>query len=303
MRRILVLRGGALGDFIVTLPALALMRRRWPDARIELAGNARASALVTAGGLLDAVHSQHEGRWSALFAEGELPHDFGAWLAGFDLVVNYWPDPDGALRNWFPLREGQQFLTASAWPQRSPAAAHYCEPLAALGLETRSFFCGLERGLVIPGGLPARRPEVRHGAIALHPGSGSPRKNWPLERWAEFASALRRNHPDRERLIISGEAETDNLLANLGRPLRNRTLPELADELARCRLFVGHDSGVSHLAAACGVPCVLLFGPTDPEVWAPPAAHVTVIRRGVDLGAITVPEVARAVDAALLAPP
>lgn len=299
MRRILVLRGGALGDFIVTLPALALLRQRWPDARIELAGNARAAALVAAGGLLDAVHSQHEARWSALYAEGELPREFGGWLAGFDLVVNYWPDPDGVLRNRFPLREGQRFLSAGALPGRGPAAAHYCAPLAELGLETRSWFCGLERGHVIPGGLPARPPQAHAGAIALHPGSGSPRKNWPLERWQELARHLRRMRPAAELWIISGEAEPEGLLAEFGRPVRNLPLPDLAETLARCRLFVGHDSGVSHLAAACGVPGVLLFGPTDPAVWAPPAAHLTVIHRGDTLAAITVSEVEGAVAAAL----
>ena len=70
MRKILVLRGGALGDFIVTLPALALLRRRWPESRIELAGNAVAAEIGRREGLLDAVHSQHEARWSGLYGSG-----------------------------------------------------------------------------------------------------------------------------------------------------------------------------------------------------------------------------------------
>jgi len=63
-----------------------------------------------------------------------------------------------------------------------------------------------------------------------------------------------------------------------------------------CRLFLGHDSGISHLAAACGVPCVLLFGPTDPATWAPPGPHVHVVRRDPDLTSITVADVLAALS-------
>lgn len=58
---------------------------------------------------------------------------------------------------------------------------------------------------------------------------------------------------------------------------RDLPLPQLAGLLERCQLFLGHDSGISHLAAAVGTPCVLLFGPTDPMVWAPANAQVTIL--------------------------
>src|SRR3954465_15700140 len=88
MQKILVLRGGALGDFIVTLPALALLRERWPEARIELVGNTTAAEIGRARGLLDVAHSQHEARWGALFSQDTLPAPLASWLAGFDLVLN-----------------------------------------------------------------------------------------------------------------------------------------------------------------------------------------------------------------------
>lgn len=299
MRRILVLRGGALGDFIVTLPALALLRQRWPGARLELAGNATAAELVRAGGLLDAVHSQHEGRWAALFDDAALPDELRRRLEEFDLVVNYWPDPDGALARKFPVRTGQRFLTAAALPSRAPAAAHYCAPLKALGLETRSYFCGLENGLVVTGERPALPPSAAQGPIAIHPGSGSPRKNWPIERWEALVHWLQSTHAA-PLVIVTGEADRPDALAHAGRAARQLPLTTLAAELAGCRLFLGHDSGVSHLAAACGVPCVLLFGPTDPATWAPPAPHVRVIRHEPDLSSITIAEVQAAVTTALL---
>ena len=282
VRKILVLRGGALGDFVVTLPALALLRQSWPAARIELAGNAAAAALALSEGLLNAVHSQDEARWSALYGSAPLPAALAHWFAEFDLILSFWPDPDGELRRRFPVRAGQTFLPAGASPTRPPAAAHYCEALRPLGLQTQNYFHAL---------ISERRPAVRR--IALHPGSGSPRKNWPLERWAELGVWIAHKHHS-ELLIVTGEAEAPGVLAGLGTPAHNLPLPELATQLSRCQLFLGHDSGVSHLAAALGVPCVLLFGPTDPAMWAPPAPHVRVIRRGSEMTAISVADVQRA---------
>jgi heptosyltransferase-3 len=134
--------------------------------------------------------------------------------------------------------------------------------------------------------------------IAIHPGSGSPRKNWPLERWRELCAWLTQEQK-RELLIVTGEAEPPNLLGEFGHPARNLPLGALATQLRDCRLFIGHDSGVSHLAAAQGVRCALLFGPTDPAIWAPPGDHVTILRRGSELANIALKDVNRVVSANL----
>ena len=289
MERILVLRGGALGDFIVTLPALSLLRARWPRARIELAGNAPAAALARDRGLIDAVHSQHEARWSRLFSSEPLPADFAEWLGGFDLVINYWPDPERELGRRFPLRAGQTFLTTSALPSTGPAAAHYCAPLHALGLGPGRAWYPLTGDTA---------PASRDGPVTLHPGSGSPRKNWSDDRWR----ALLRELPGPVAVIL-GEAEVERwkpwIADKRGAVLAGRPLAELVAHLGRCRLFLGHDSGISHLAAACGAPCVLLFGPTDPAIWAPPAPRVRVVRRGANMSDLSLNDVRQAVAAAL----
>ncbi|MDP3071977.1 MAG: glycosyltransferase family 9 protein [Opitutaceae bacterium] len=277
MRRILVLRGGALGDLIVTLPALALLRARWPAARIEIAGNATAAQLARARGLVDAVHSQHEARWSTLFSASPLPAEFATWLTEFDLVVSWWPDADGALRRHFPRHAGQTFVCGEALPQQAPAAAHYCATLRPLGLATPEFRHRLADDAL-----------RRHG-IVVHPGSGSPRKNWPRDRWLALLAEL----PTPVTLLL-GEVELERgawpVPAGVT-VLPQPTLEALVTLLASCRLFLGHDSGVSHLAAACGAPCVLLFGPTDPAVWAPPWPTVQIIQRGAAMEAITVEDV------------
>jgi ADP-heptose:LPS heptosyltransferase len=306
MRRILVLRGGALGDFIVTLPALALLRRRWPSAEIELVGNATAATLALRDGLLTAASSQHERRWSALFGLGPLPRELAAWFERFDLILSYWPDPDGDLRQRFPCRSEQIFLSAPAMPACAPAAAHYCAPLRQLGLETSDFWHALRSFASRASAPPAGAASPPRTGTAVHPGSGSPQKNWPLKRWLALIPRL----PPPVTVIL-GEAELsewENLpgpalatVATAGPPgaegitrLTHPPLPALAEHLARCRIFLGHDSGISHLAAACGTPCLLLFGPTAPAIWAPPAPHVRVIRRGPRLESIPLDDVLQA---------
>ena len=311
---LLVLRGGALGDFIVTMPALAALRARWPDANIELVGNAVAAQLAVNRGILSRAHSQHESRWSALYADAPLPNTLTSWLARFEAVVSYWPDPDGTLARHFPLRAGQRFLSAPAMPTRGPAAAHYCAALEPLGIGSYEYVYR-----VAPLAAEQRRegslelldvgrglPTPPYSPIAVHPGSGSQRKNWPEERWIELIGRL--NGPI---LIIVGEAEaarwTNARFQSdpLAQRIRDGTLEiaanlpleALISRLAECRLFLGHDSGVSHLAAACGIPSILLFGPTDPAIWAPPAADVRVLQRGPNLSAITIDEVEAAIEA------
>ena len=289
MRRILVLRGGALGDFIVTLPALNLLRRGWPTAHIELVGNATAAELAVNRGLLDAAHSQHDARWAALHAPAPLPAELARWLGSFDLVLSYWPDPDGDLGRHFPVHAQQSFVTGAALPAVAPAAAHYCEPLRVLGLVPESHWFRLQ-----PLRSEAGKPSPRSETIAVHPGSGSPRKNWPSERWRSLIATL-----PPPVLVILGEAEasTWTSLPPGVETLKSAPLEALVGRLAECRLFLGHDSGISHVAAAAGTPSILLFGPTDPVMWAPPAPHVKTLRQGDNLADISVETVAAAIKA------
>jgi len=285
LKRILILRGGALGDFIVTLPALRLLREHGPHARIELVGNPRAAELGRATGLLDTVHAQSEARWAQLYDPAPLTPALQTWLDGFDLIVSFWPDPEGELRQHFAAR-GPAFIADTAPPTTAPAAAHFCNALRPLGLATDDFAFRLN----FPADIRAeatRRLAGLENFIALHPGSGSPRKNWPLDRWTEYIARV-----GQPLLIITGEAEAHHP----GRPetetIRHAhewPLPVLGAALERCAQFVGHDSGISHLAAAAGAACIVLFGPTDPAIWAPPGARV--LRHGDSLTAISVDDV------------
>ncbi len=143
-------------------------------------------------------------------------------------------------------------------------------------------------------------------AIALHPGSGSARKNWPLERWQALVDHLLATYPSREILLVGGEADREQLETFRRTPnerlrlVENLSLPDLAVKLAGCAMFVGHDSGISHLAAAAGTKCRLLFGPTDPAIWAPLNEEVKVLRASDGtMESISLGEVKAAIETAL----
>jgi heptosyltransferase-3 len=124
------------------------------------------------------------------------------------------------------------------------------------------------------------------GFLAVHPGSGSPAKDWPADRFAEAAQRLACGRP---WLLVLGPAEAQASDWPGAVVAREWPLRPLAVVLARAGLFVGNDSGVAHLAAASGAPTLTLFGPTNPALWAPVGSVVTTLRApGGDLSALTV---------------
>jgi heptosyltransferase-2 len=125
--------------------------------------------------------------------------------------------------------------------------------------------------------------------LALHPGSGSERKNWPEAHWAELLQKLIDETPF-DLLLVGGEAEGERLqrVAAALPPTRTRVaqslpLAELARVLARSQGFVGHDSGISHLAAAVGLSALVLWGNTAEEIWRPPSDKVKLLRHPAGL--------------------
>jgi len=143
--------------------------------------------------------------------------------------------------------------------------------------------------------LPARNclgsgPDV----LALHPGSGSDSKNWPESNWAQLVERLV-EETKLDLLLVGGEAEgqrLQRLSAELPsariRLAQTLTLPELALQLRDCSGFIGHDSGISHLASAVGLTSLLLWGETNQEIWRPAGQHTTVLRDPAGLPALPV---------------
>ncbi len=278
--RVLVIRGGAIGDFILTLPAIQLIRESIPGVHLEILGYPSIIEIAKAAGLAEATRSLEHGSMARLFVPGaKIDDELVSYFQGFNLVVSYLYDPDGFFRGNMERIGVKTFLEAPhhVEPGRGHAAQQLAKPLEKLAM----FLDDPAPRLRFPvaetsGGTPI---------IALHPGSGSVKKNWPVEQWLRVNREFSRQFPQFRLALITGEAEAERGITRAlaegwsgPKPLHwdQLPLPELAAKLAGCAGFIGHDSGISHLAAACGVPCLLFFGPTDPETWAPRNAAVQV---------------------------
>ena len=287
MNRILVIRGGAIGDFILTLPSLKALRDAQPQAQIEILGYKHIAVLAENRFYAQAVRSIEYGLLARFFARNsELPAELVDYFASFDLIISYLYDPDRIFETNLRRCGVQNLMCGPARISESGghAARQLARPIEELRIEVvdlaERIFPSVEDRMFACDFLTSMPRPI----VAIHPGSGSQEKNWPVENWIALFS-LSNHLADFERLVvISGEADelqTHQLEGEWKnrnvRFARNLSLPQLA-ALLECSIFIGHDSGISHLAAAAGANCILLFGPTDPDVWAPRNENVRVVR-------------------------
>ena len=286
MDRILVIRGGAIGDFILTLPALKALRDARPQQHIEILGYKHIAVLAEKRFYAQAVRSIEYGPLARFFArDSGLPAELADYFAGFDLIVSYLYDPDLIFETNLRRCGVENLICGPARivENAGHAVRQLARPVEQLGINvvdlTERIFPSIEDREFAREFLASMPQPI----IAIHPGSGSHAKNWPLKNWVGLFSPSSRS-ADLERLVvISGEADeaqTDQLEREWKnrnvRFARNLPLPRLAAVLERS-IFIGQDSGISHLAAAVGADCILLFGPTDPNVWAPRNENVRVL--------------------------
>lgn len=278
MSRILVIGGGAIGDFILTLPAIRLLREAFPSAGLEILGYEHIVRLALVSGYAEAIRSIEFGPLAGFFcADGTLDPELSDYFGGFEKVISYLYDPDGIFAANLRRAGVRHLLTGS--PKISGAehaARQLARPLESLGLFL------LDQAATI---LPNEKRRVDPSLFAIHCGSGSERKNWPLDRLISLTQALLEEDRSRQILLVIGEADEArgrelqaSLPENRIQLAKNLPLVELARRLQRCACFLGHDSGISHLAAGVGAPSLLLFGPTDPTIWAPQNPQVRVLR-------------------------
>ncbi|MEX2579145.1 MAG: glycosyltransferase family 9 protein [Verrucomicrobiales bacterium] len=307
MGKVLFIRGGAVGDFILTMPAIKLMRDSLPDNEVEILGYPAIAELATATGLADRVRSIEDARLAPFFAPGaRLDTAWCDYFAGFDLVVSYLYDPDGFFEENLKVAGVRTLLSGPFRPDESPpfvpAAAQLARPLEEIALFLDD--PALELDYPDESGLSTATDGP---LVALHPGSGSPGKNWSFESWVKVLDRLRERFPDAEFLVTGGEAESEiidqfaELLDAAGIPHRlllDKSLGQLGALYRNVDLYLGHDSGISHLAASAGAEGVLLFGPTNPEIWAPVSSRMKrVVSPTASPGNISVAQVLEAVDA------
>lgn len=297
VRRILVIRVGAVGDTILLLPALKALRACYPGASLELMGYPERVEI--------ACHPQHYAHCASSFEaaglsalyrkDGSLPESQRSRLGEFDLIIAFSHDPEGLLAENLRRTRAKQVLVCSPFPppgQIVHASRHLLACLEVLGVRSE----GIEATIGLEAQDWARAGDFweqhdsafkRHGTralVALHAGSGGPKKRWPIDRFVRVGRTLARDRRA-NLLLISGPADR-SVVQDLAEGLKEEgplivdglPLRTLAAVLARCDLYLGNDSGISHLAAAVGSHTLVLFGPTDPRIWAPLGPKVTLLR-------------------------
>ena len=304
--KILVIRGGAIGDFILTLPAIAALRRQFPEAHLEVLGYPHIVQLAVAGGVVDRASSIEARALAGFFARsGELSPDLRDYFSEFDLIVSYLYDPDEIFRTNIGRCSPAQFIPCPHRPDERTqlhAAKVFLKPLERLAIFDADYVPRLRVGKGVKaeaqsaasGEVPPNASAGAPMTLALHPGSGSEHKNWPEIAWAELVQRLIDLTPF-DLLLVGGEAEGERLqrLAAALPPARVRVaqslpLADLARALSGCHGFIGHDSGISHLAAALGLPALILWGETAEAIWRPPGEQVFILRHEGGLNELSV---------------
>lgn len=289
--RILVLRPGAIGDTLLTLPALLAVRRRFPGAQVDVFGNPEPLRLGAAVGILDDAGAFGAAWLSDLFGDEPTPR-LRARLEPYDLALVWLHSRDAAedLARRLETAGVRQAWGLVSFPpagSRRHLADHLVDTLAPMGVTgPRPVVTLLPTGSPLLRSVPSRRSEgERAPLIVCHPGAGGRHKRWPAARFAALADRFA--ELGNAVAITHGPADGDAVAAmraalQKARPdvLDGLSLDDLARVLAEATLYVGNDSGITHLAAMLGVPTLALFGPHDPAYWAPIGQHVRVIDAG-----------------------
>jgi ADP-heptose:LPS heptosyltransferase len=292
---ILMVHQGGVGDFILCLPAFGSIRHHYSGARIELMGYPRILRLVEGRYYVDGGKSVDRAEFGSLYLEnGNLGSTVSGYFSRFDLAFLFIQDRDGVFSGNVRRAGIKEVHSISPFPEegrRIHVIDHMLSSLSSMGIPEAGRVPGIflleadrrfaeewlrERGAHVG---------VENGLVALHPGSGSRNNLWPVENFLQLASRigddLRLN-----TILFVGPAEREYLGSELERmrainPMWAEDLPliHVASLLDRCRCYIGNDSGITHLAAAVGIPTIALFGPTDPEIWGPRGEKVAIVRK------------------------
>jgi ADP-heptose:LPS heptosyltransferase len=268
VRSVLTLRALGLGDLLTALPALRALKRRFDDHLHLLAAPHSLWPIALASGAVDALvptiglrdgHAPARGIDVAVNLHGRGPQSH-RWLLACEpttMVAFQHADiptsvPDGP-----------------AWRYDEHEVERWCRLLRAYDIPADARELDLEP-------LPGPCPPAVSGATVLHPGAAAAARRWPSRRWAALA---RSEHGEGHAVVITagpGECVLAQAIAEAsGVPATvvdsSRDVGVLARTVAAAERLVCGDTGVAHLATAVRTPSVVLYGPTPPAHWGPPA--------------------------------
>ncbi len=275
----LVVNQGAIGDLLLSLPALRLLRRE--RGEFTLAAMPYQGLFLKNAGEVSSVIPANASAFSELYV-GKIP----PLLKYFDDI--WWFTRRRGLVPDIFLRPSQDWssqivFTVDEGPDRTNCALFQFNQIQRLlQLENQTI-----EDFLYPMSFSRNRQDRKLFDLAVHPGSGSQKKCWPVDNFIQTVETLLSEHRIERALFILGPAEKPIeekikrfVLGQNGHALymQQQDLLMVADTLGQTRCFLGNDSGISHLAAWCGANSFLLFGPTEPSIWKPPLQNATIIK-------------------------
>jgi ADP-heptose:LPS heptosyltransferase len=278
--RVSVIRLRSLGDCVLTTPALALLKSHRPDLRISVIVEPRFAPVFAGnpdvdetresiGARPDLVLNLHGGTRSMLMTAASL----AKIRAGF-------------------AHHRHSFLYTDRIPTAQQILSVDRKVHTAEHLGSAMFWLGVPRTEIPRAKLSATNPPDLPSYAVIHPFAATPEKTWPAEKFVAIARHLR-SSAALEPVFIAGPGD-DAAPFRDSRIFSNEPLDRVKSLLAGAQLFIGNDSGPAHIAAAFGVPVVVLFGPSDSVVWAPWRTESRVLASPQGIAAITVDQVTEA---------
>lgn len=303
--RILVIRQGAIGDIVVTLPSLEILRKNYPDAYIEVIGNPEYWEI--AHNYVDAGSKGDNSLVPELYVrDRKLSKEVSDYFSAFDLIIGYVSDSEGVVTENLIKAGAKRVITYPPFPQgdKLHAADYTALVLNEIGIEVNpplfpkiymssedldfasQFLSPIEHKLgetPLIASLKSEFPPnlANKPLVAIHPRTYGA-KGLPIEKFINIGRWIE-NAMEGKVIWITGQAEEENInIIKSNFPssplLHLYCLPKVAAILSLSHFYFGCDTGISHLAAAAGAPVLALFGPTNPHAWGPRGKRVWIVK-------------------------
>lgn len=288
-RTIVMIHPGSLGDVFLAVFAMIRLRARFPNHKLVLYAEDQVAKLLLACGIIDAWASVEGLVCADLFVGADQSTaQVQRWLEHCDLAVGWMKDLDGKLSETLKAIGAREVIVRSPFSAAIHATHQRDRFLEAINEAPSDGEQGVLLAVTEPvyqlGRVCLEEQGVMTGEplVVIHPGSGSVHKCVSPETLAYVVGVIRNSGAI--SVVLEGPADREpverllRLCVNPPIVLRGLDILTVAGILSHTQLFVGQDSGVTHLAGLMGVRTVALFGPTDPDRWAPCGTHVTVVQ-------------------------
>jgi len=275
---------------VVTLPAIEAVRNHFENAQIEIMGYSSFLEIVKGRFYANTISRFDQADIAPLFLRNSsVPASLIHKFSNMDLIISFVSDKEQIMVGNLRASGAKHVIHYEPFPSESEhihIIDHFLRCLDLLGVPHSNripkIFLREEDVLLGEKFLNDRVVDPKKMLVAVHPGSGSRQKCWPMDRYAEIILWLK-EEMDTQILLISGPADT-GIVEALRVKVRDKFIlvdhlpvPILAAIIKRCKLFVGNDSGITHLAAAVGTPTISIFAPTDPSMWGPRGEQVKIL--------------------------